>query len=116
MHSWLNAGVPTGQSFPSPPWPRPCVTEPEESLAPPASPQPVGQDVKRRGFPGGSDSMEPACNAEDPGSSWFKPWVWKIPRKREWLLTPVVPSGELHGQRSLVGYSPLDGKESDSTE
>ena len=46
----------------------------------------------------------------------FKPWVWKMPCKREWLLTPVVSPGELHGQRSLVGYSPLDGKESDTTE
>ena len=28
----------------------------------------------------------------------------------------VLLSGELHGQRSLVGYSPLGRKESDSTE
>ena len=25
---------------------------------------------------------------------------------REWLLTPVFLPGELHGQRSLVDYSP----------
>ena len=42
-------------------------------------------------------------------------WVWKIPSRRKWLLTPVSP-GEFHGQRSLVGYSPQDGKESDTTE
>ena len=30
--------------------------------------------------------------------------------------TPVFLSGESHGQRSLVGYSPLGHKESDTTE
>ena len=34
----------------------------------------------------------------------FIPWVWKIPWRREWLPTPVFLPGELHGQRSLVGY------------
>ena len=34
------------------------------------------------------------------------PWVKKIPWRREWLPTPVFLPGELHGQRSLVGYSP----------
>ena len=28
----------------------------------------------------------------------------KIPWRREWLPTPVFWPGELHGQRSLVGY------------
>ena len=35
----------------------------------------------------------------------FDPWVWKIPWRRAWLLTPVFLPGEFHGQRSLVGYS-----------
>ena len=30
--------------------------------------------------------------------------------------TPVLLPGEFHGQRSLVGYSPWDHKESDTTE
>jgi len=38
------------------------------------------------------------------------------PWKREWLPTPVFLSGEFHGQRSLVGYSPWYCKESDMTE
>ena len=42
------------------------------------------------------------------------PW-WlrygKIPWRREWLPTPVFLPGEFHGQRSLVGYSPLGRKE-----
>ena len=33
-------------------------------------------------------------------------WVGKIPRRREWLPTPVFWNGEFHGQKSLGGYSP----------
>ena len=36
--------------------------------------------------------------------------IWK------WQPTPVFLPGESHGQRSLVGYSPWDHKESDTTE
>ena len=32
------------------------------------------------------------------------------------LPTPVFLPGESHGQRSLVGYSPWGGKQSDMTE
>ena len=35
---------------------------------------------------------------------------------RKWQPTPVFLPGKYHGQRSLVGYSPLDHKESDTTE
>ena len=30
----------------------------------------------------------------------------KIPWRRKWQLIPVFLPGELHGQRSLAGYSP----------
>ena len=46
----------------------------------------------------------------------FNPWVGKIPWRRKWQPTPVLLPGKFHGQRSLVGYSPWDGKESDTTE
>ena len=46
----------------------------------------------------------------------FDPWVGKIPWRRAWQLTPVFLPRESHGQRSLVGYSPLDHKQSDTTE
>ena len=43
------------------------------------------------GFTGGSDCKESACNAGDlcliPGS--LRPWVRRIPWRREWLPTPV---------------------------
>ena len=52
-----------------------------------------------------------------PGAQWqwihmqcrrprFDPWVGKIPWRREWQPTAVFLSGEFHGQRSLVSYSP----------
>ena len=46
----------------------------------------------------------------------FDPWVGNIPWRRQWQPTPVVLPGKSHGQRSLVGYSPWDCKESDTTE
>ena len=45
----------------------------------------------------------------------FNPWVGKIPWRKAWQPTPVFLPGESHGQRSLVGYSPRDCKESDTT-
>ena len=36
----------------------------------------------------------------------FHPWVRKIPWRREWQPTPVFFPGEIHRQRSLVGYNP----------
>ena len=46
----------------------------------------------------------------------FDPWVGKIPWSRKWQPTPVFLSEKSHGQRSLAGYSPWGGKESDMTE
>ena len=36
--------------------------------------------------------------------------------RRKWQPTPVFLPGKSHGRRSLVGYSPWGGKESDTTE
>ena len=41
--------------------------------------------------------------------------VWKIPWRRKWRPTPKFLAGKFHGQRSLVGYSSWDCKESDET-
>ena len=40
----------------------------------------------------------------------------KIPWSRAWQPTSVFLPGEVHGQRSLAGTSPWDGKASDTTE
>ena len=45
----------------------------------------------------------------------FNPWVGKTSWRRKWIPTPVFLSGESHGQRSLVGYSPWNHKELDMT-
>ena len=68
---------------------------------------------KRKGFPGGSDSKESVFSAGDPGSI---PGLGRTPGEGNHLLTPVFLPGESHGQRSLVGYSLWDRKESDVTE
>ena len=46
----------------------------------------------------------------------FDLWVRNIPWRREQQSTPVFLPGEFHRQRSLVGYGPWRGKESDRTE
>ena len=35
----------------------------------------------------------------------------RVPWRKKWLPTPVFLSGESHGQRSLMGYSPWGHKE-----
>ena len=55
---------------------------------------------------------ESACQCRRRG---FDPRIGKIPWRRKWQPTPVLP-GESHGQRSLAGYSPRGDKESDITE
>ena len=66
-----------------------------------------------KGFPGGSDGKESACNAEDPGSV---PGSGRFLWRREWQPTPIFLPREYHGQRSLVSYSPWGRIESDVTE
>ena len=65
------------------------------------------------GFPGGSDSKEFACGAGELG---LIPGLRTSPWRRERLPTPVSLPGKFHGERSLVGYSPWDPKELDTTE
>ena len=57
----------------------------------------------------------PPANAGDKRCG-FNPWVGKIPWRRAWQPTPVFMSGESHGQKILVGYSPWGHKELDKTE
>ena len=40
----------------------------------------------------------------------LSPWVGKIPWRRKWQPTPILPEKSL-GQRSLAGYSPWGSKE-----
>ena len=48
--------------------------------------------------------------------SWVPSLVGKIPWRRECQPTPIFLPGQIHGQRSLAGYSLWGLKESDTTE
>ena len=62
-----------------------------------------------------SPRIRPACQHRRCKRCGFDPWVGMIPwvrttpwvGKRKWQCTPIFLPGESHGQRSLVGYSPL---------
>ena len=68
------------------------------------------------GFPGGTSGKEPTCQRRRQKRQAFDPRVGKIPWRRAWQSIPVFLPGESHGERNLAGYSPWDGKESDTTE
>ena len=59
-----------------------------------------------QGFPGGASGKELTCQCRRHERHRFDPWVWKIPWRRAWQLTPVFLPGESQGQKSLGGYSP----------
>ena len=58
-----------------------------------------------KGFPGGSDGKESACNAGYPG---LIPRSGRCPAEGNGLPTPVFLPRKFHGERSLVGYSAWD--------
>ena len=67
-------------------------------------------------FSNGASGKEPTCQFRRHKRLGFNPWVGKIPWRRAWQVPRVFPTGESHGQMSLVGYSPWGHKEWDSTE
>ena len=65
-------------------------------------------------FPGGSAVKNPSnCNAGDAASI---PGSGRYPGEGNGYPQPEFLSGESHGQRRLVGYSPWGRKELDMTE
>ena len=68
------------------------------------------------GLPKWCSTKEFACQFRRCRRRGFSPWVRKIPWRRKWQPTPVFLPGESHEQRSLAGYSPWGGTESDTTE
>ena len=65
------------------------------------------------GFPHGSDGKESTCSVGDLSSI---PGSGRSPGEENGNLLQYFLPGEFQGQRSLVGYSPLDHKELDMTE
>ena len=64
-------------------------------------------------FPGGSDGKVSACNAGDLGSI---PRLGRSPGGGHGNPLQYTCLENPHGQRNLVGYSPWDHKDSDTTE
>ena len=64
------------------------------------------------GFSGDSDGKASACNAGDQGSI---PGSGR-PLEKEMAIRSSTLAWKIHGQRSLIGYSPWGRKESDTTE
>ena len=64
------------------------------------------------GFPGGSDGKESACNVGDLGSI---PGLGRSPGGGHGNPLQYSHLENLHGQRSLAGYSPWGHIESDTT-
>ena len=65
-----------------------------------------------KGVPGGSAVKNLPAMRE----TQVQPVDQEIPWRGEWQPTLIFLPGESHGQRSLAGYSPWGGKESDTTE
>ena len=59
-----------------------------------------------RGFPGGASGKESAHQFRRHKKCRFDLGVRKMPWRKAWQPTPVFLSGQSHGQRSLMGYSP----------
>ena len=67
------------------------------------------------GLPGGIGVKNLPANAGDERDVGLIPWVRKVTWSGKWQHAPAFLPGKFHGQRSLVGYSPRDHKEWDTT-
>ena len=65
------------------------------------------------GFPGGSDSKESTCNM---GNLSLIPGLGRYPGEKNGYPLQNSCLENPHGQRNLVGYSPWDRKDLDTTE
>ena len=63
------------------------------------------------GFPGDSCGKESTCQWRRRKRRGFNPQVRRIPWRRKWQPIPIYLPGKVHGQRSLMGYSPWGCKE-----
>ena len=68
------------------------------------------------GLPRWLSGKESACQCRKHRRHGFDPQVGKIPWRRKWQPAPIYSPSKLHGQRSLVGYSPWGCKKSGTTE
>ena len=59
------------------------------------------------GLPWRLNRKQSACQCKRRG---FDPWAGKISWGRKWQPSPAFFPGKVHGQRSLVSYSPWGRK------
>ena len=71
---------------------------------------------KNRGISQWLRGKEFACQAGNRENVGSIPGLGRTPWRRKWQPTPVVLPEKSHRQRSLVGYSPWNCKEWDTTE
>ena len=64
--------------------------------------------MSKMGLPRWLTGKVSACQCRRHKRHWFDHWIGKIPWRRKWLPSPVFWPGNVHGQRSLAGYSPWD--------
>ena len=69
--------------------------------------------IRAETFPAGASGKEPTCQSRRRMRHQFDPWVRKIPWRKAWQPTPILLTGESHGQRNLAGCSSWGHKESD---
>ena len=79
------------------------------------------EDRHRKGcavpcFPGGASGEKAIPQGRRCKRHGFDPWVGKMPWRRARPPAPVLLSGESHGQRSLMSYSPWGCKDLDITD
>ena len=72
-------------------------------------------EAKQVGFLGGSTVKNPPA-VQEVQKTWIRFLGREDLLEEAWQPTPVFLSGEFHGQRSLVGYSPWGHKELGMTE
>ena len=68
------------------------------------------------GFLGGASGKESTCQCRRRKRCGFNPWVRKIPWRRRWHPIQVFLPEKFHGQKNLMGCSPWNYKELDTTE
>ena len=68
------------------------------------------------GFPRWLNGKESARQCRRHKRHGFSPWVRKKPWRRKQQLKPVFLPVKSHGQKILVGYSPWNRQELDTTE
>ena len=65
------------------------------------------------GFPVGANGREPIQEMKE---TWIWSLGWQDPLEKGMATRPSILAWEIHGQRSLVDYSPWSLKQSDKTE